>query len=959
MSTRSPSPSDDETLAGLLVDSPLVLEGLARREVISRLQAQLFGDCSEVTIGRYRVLNVLGQGGMGIVYSAQDPRLGRKVALKAMHTGRAQAGATRARLRREARAMARLSHPNVVPVYEVLDHDGEVVVAMEWVDGSDLAAWVRPRRSWGTVVRALVDAGRGLAAAHSVGVVHRDFKPQNVLIGADGRARVTDFGLARDGQAPVIATSEDTTGPDLAASDPLTRTGALLGTPAYIAPECYAGQPADERSDQFAFAVTSYELLCGERPFRGDSLGELARRIGSGQPQPLPASAAPRRVRRAILRGLQANPSRRHPSVAAMVDELEAALRSTGRRAAWGGGAAVLSLAVVGWGVRPAEPCASAGELLASVWTDERERELARAFEGSGITGGSETWLRVRPSLRAWVDEWSVERKAACHAREPRRIACLDSARRRFSGVVRALQPVTDETVRLAVEAIDGLHAPTDCRAEDSADGHGAPLPPVELQEALEGPSERLAEAEALNVLGRGREARVLADVVVAEADEIGWPVLQGRARLERAIALYIADDEVAANAEAARAFGLAIEAGDPKTAVLAALELADGYGGQVRDDARADMWLDEAERALRLGVRDDVVTACRIEVQRVANLRKRGDLDGATDALDGAKARCDRARITLWLQTRLLWESAAIAVRQARYDDAEVAARELVAFSETNFGRHGVHSAHALTMLANVLAERRELEQARRLYEESRVIRARVHGEPHTSVASIDHNLALLAARAGDFAEAERRYSAARDALAELGHDDSEDMLDALEGLVQVRYYRGDNEGAREIGLELLAKIEASRGTDDASLFGLLVTMVNIDNEERPVEAMAWAIRARDLAARTYGDRHPYYAVVLFLLAQLQIEVDGDHEAALESIDRSLAIREEIGVDPPPIGDIHLVRAKVLAGLGRTAEARDVARQAAEELRDAGPLQEESLREAEGLLETLGPERD
>src|SRR6185437_7046132 len=219
----------------------------ARGELTSALASALGEPPSRgARIGRYRVLSLIGRGGMGEVHAAYDPELDRRVALKLLRTARGSEGARR-RLLREARALGKLSHPNVVQVYDVGEHEGDVFLAMELVEGQAFDAWCRgdPAPGWRAVLAAYLDAAQGIAAAHAKGLVHRDVKPSNILRGADGRVRVVDFGLAAAGE--VVPSSEETPGstaipPSQAlAGETLTSTGAILGTPLYMAPEQYEG----------------------------------------------------------------------------------------------------------------------------------------------------------------------------------------------------------------------------------------------------------------------------------------------------------------------------------------------------------------------------------------------------------------------------------------------------------------------------------------------------------------------------------------------------------------------------------------------------------------------------------------------------------------------------------------------------------------------------------------------
>src|SRR5690606_13584986 len=253
------------------------------------------------TVDRFVVLSVIGEGGNGRVYAAYDPELDRQIALKLLERGRpASDDSEDARVRREAQALAKITHPNVVTVYDVGQHQGRLYLAMEFVSGRTLRAWVRSQRpSWREIVDAIVAAGHGLLAVHEAGLVHRDVKPDNIMIGDDGRVRVMDFGLAREGNEPVVTARRD--GDELRSATSLTRTGALAGTPAYMAPEQHLGQPFDARTDQFALCVSLWELLYGERPFAGANLAALALNVTTGNRRPAPSdSPVPGWLRRAL-----------------------------------------------------------------------------------------------------------------------------------------------------------------------------------------------------------------------------------------------------------------------------------------------------------------------------------------------------------------------------------------------------------------------------------------------------------------------------------------------------------------------------------------------------------------------------------------------------------------------------------------------------------------------------------
>lgn len=281
-------------------------------------------------VGRYVIAESLGMGGMGIVYAARDPELHREVAIKIMRPelARAHPDATR-RIIREARAMAKLSHPNVVSVYDVGNLGDQVFIAMERVTGTNLREWLRASaRSPAQILEVFIEAGRGLDAAHDAGIVHRDFKPDNVLVGADGRARVTDFGLAQE------------------AGEADAAERAIAGTPAYMAAEAHTAGNIDARSDQFSFAVALYEALYGSRPFAATTREALADAVVHGRIEPPPPrSSVPASLRRILVRALAPTPGDRF---ATMHELLKALGRDRGRRPRQIASVALVGLVVVG-----------------------------------------------------------------------------------------------------------------------------------------------------------------------------------------------------------------------------------------------------------------------------------------------------------------------------------------------------------------------------------------------------------------------------------------------------------------------------------------------------------------------------------------------------------------------------------------------------------------------------------
>jgi predicted Ser/Thr protein kinase len=462
-------------------DSPLGPRPGGMTELEERLLAasvhnRLFKQRAEsVTIGRYRVLGRLGQGAMGVVYSALDEQLDRRIAIKLLQTGRGR-GEARERLRREALALGRLSHPNVVAIHEIGEAEGQLFVAMELVEGVTLQAWLmeRPRRV-AEVLAAYVQAGRGLAAAHAVGLVHRDFKPENILIGSDGRVRVVDFGLAR--QAFDTTNSHTTAHHDGPLDGALTATGALLGTPAYMAPEQAGGDVAvDARSDQFSFCVALYEALYGERPFGGATFDAYLAEVAAGRVRrPTPGRRVPRTLRRALLRGLRHVPGERWPDMHTLLARLSTRSRARGPVAAL---VVVCVLGLAWWlvararvdeqatreAVAQARVDAFAGELTALLGAEEvagaerRIADLVASPEIRSTEAAAGLWLRwagllaaqERPSAPAWAHAYARTRDA-----EVRREALLGLARsfhgqHDSTGLAHALALISAEAPELA-----------------------------------------------------------------------------------------------------------------------------------------------------------------------------------------------------------------------------------------------------------------------------------------------------------------------------------------------------------------------------------------------------------------------------------------------------------------------------------------------------------------------------
>ena len=384
---------DDATQASNEGHPPL--GGEATREGVQPLLAPTPRLARGAAVGRYIVLELLGEGGMGSVYCAYDPQLSRRVALKLL---KPDVGSPEAKLRilREAQAMAQVNHPNVVAIYDVGTHDDEVFLAMELVEGLTLRLWLKAERPWREKLRTLVAAGRGLSAAHHRGLVHRDVKPDNVLVGADGRARVTDFGLARAesevelSQSIPSAVHELKSGKVSVSSD-ITANGAVVGTAGYMPLEQLLARTVDAKSDQFSFAVTTWFVLFGKRPFASTTLAEYLHDLEHRTPVAPEGTGVPAAITRALIKALSKDPGARFDSLDALLAVLErdpaqqlkrwwplAALAVAGVFAA---GGAALSRS------RAANACDGIAGRLTPLWSAEVRSRLEGRLTSLGASG--------------------------------------------------------------------------------------------------------------------------------------------------------------------------------------------------------------------------------------------------------------------------------------------------------------------------------------------------------------------------------------------------------------------------------------------------------------------------------------------------------------------------------------------------------------------------------------------
>ncbi|MFL5307164.1 MAG: serine/threonine-protein kinase [Polyangia bacterium] len=431
-----------------------------------------------VTVGRYQLRRLLGRGAMGEVYAGYDPELDRKVAIKILRRDVPNADAHRARFMREAQAVARLHHPNVVGIYDVGAAGDRIFLAMELIEGETLGAWLSRRpRAVPEILRMFTLAGRGLQAAHQAGIIHRDFKPQNVMVGRDGSPRVTDFGLA--------ATAEAGAADDAPLQPPLTAAGAILGTPHYMSPEQLRGQRADARADQFSFSVAVWEALHGALPFPAKTWDDLRSAVLDGKPRPGPlARRVPRHVQAALLRGLAVDRAGRFAAMTHLLEALSPRRPPAWRRVAAACGAALAVAATIAGALaarahaRRAAACDPAPK-LAAIWgpaADSRRAVARAAFTAAAadVPDAPARFARVSASLDGAAQRWGTLWRETCEAAADQppaddrvselALACLERWRRELGALSRVLAAADAKVARRAMAGVAALSPPDGCR---------------------------------------------------------------------------------------------------------------------------------------------------------------------------------------------------------------------------------------------------------------------------------------------------------------------------------------------------------------------------------------------------------------------------------------------------------------------------------------------------------------
>ncbi len=877
-------------------------------------------------LGRYQILGPLGEGGMGVVYRARDAELGRDVAVKLVTTSGAASDTLATRLMREAQALAQLSHPNVVAVYDVGRVDGGVFLAMELVQGETGDAWIKRKPGWREVLAVFRDAGRGLAAAHQVGLVHRDFKPANLILGADGRVRVLDFGLARTAQAggeggepdvELASLGDDastwsgqardvpsTTGPIDAAKlasmstpsgdkdppkdpmssserrlleTPLTQVGAIVGTPPYMAPEQHLGGASDARTDQFSFCVAFYQALYGERPFDGANYAELSTNIIKGKVKPPPASSAvPAWLRAVVLRGLSVVPDRRFASMDAILAAManDPALR----RRRWAGAAAVALLVgiagVASWrNLHAPSPCTGADREYGAAWNDAQKAAVRAAFDKTGAPFAADAYTAVAAALDGYGARWVAMNSEACEATRVRatqsselldlRMLCL---RRRLDDVRAEVEVFTgadNEVVTRAPEMARSLPSLGECADAEALRAPVRPPTDATMRKRVDAARKSLATIHALWQAGRYPAAQKLMTPLLDEAHAIGYRPLEGEVLLQEG-------------------------------------RIADSAG----DYPRSKSAYGDAAVAAEAG-RDDE-TAAQAECGLVWVVGERlGKYADAHELARVAQAKIDRLDRGELLQALLDGHVATLFEEEGKYKDADARASRVLATREKVLGPDDYSVGEALGDLADIKVQLGAYDDGIGLYRRALKIMENTVGGAHPKTGSLHVNLGAALRSAGHLDEAVVEYKRALEIIERsLGRDHP--MLATVDinfGAVLLEEgHEGDAEAQFKRALEIWTK---NLGPDHPSTGTAWFRLGNVALKEgRAAEAHADYQKTLDIWTAKLGAEHPSVAVALDGRGDA-LFAEGKLAAALSDYRRAGAMLEKaLGPNHPDLAD-------------------------------------------------------
>jgi tetratricopeptide (TPR) repeat protein len=855
------------------------------------------------SLSRYVILGRLGSGGMGIVYAAHDPELDRRIALKVLrHAGDSEVGAVRrTRLLREAQAMARINHPNVIAVHDVGAVGNRVFVAMELIEGVTLDVWLAQRdRTSAEVVAAFVQAGRGLAAAHAKGLVHRDFKPENALMGTDGGVRVLDFGLAQAEGSPSVdslppdgpVASSDALGSVPPAtssgrlSDPLTRVGALVGTPWYMSPEQLRGKRADARSDQWSLAAALHEGLFGEHPFACPEdldVQTLRLRMDAGARREVPPATLARvtpRVRAALSRALAIDPKERFPSVADFISALEPPPSRSRWLVASLLGAAVLAGAVGVYAVRArvASKCEATARDLDGVWDPARKGEVASAFTATGRPFAAAALDATIKALDSYATDWLAMERQVCEATFVRgvqstelhdlRMQCLSARRTELRAIGDVLARADADVVARAPAASRALSSLDTC-ANVAALRSPTTLPSDgPARAAVVAVRARVAKARALEAAGRYPDMLIESKGAVTDAQSLAF---------------------LPARAEAAAMLGRAqYFTADAKSAEPTLIDAL------VDAEASRDDW----EAAETWSMVLEVQTA-RYEFER------------ADESSRHAAASIARIGGDAELEAQLERVRAELDRHRSRYDDSATHARQALALHEKRYGDRDPRIARDLVQLSVTLNLQGKYQEAVANDERALSIVESSLGADHPEVASICNTLSQSYEYMG---APERALEYGRRSLGIRERAFGRDHAFVASSLLEIGNAQGDLgdfDGAIDSYRRALGIYQATTGPDSpdaaAATYDIAVTYTERHDF---ANGLAYAQKALAMREKTLGPDHTDVATALQTVAENMCEL-GRCADALPLMNRALAILAK------GFGRQHADYASVLIGLG------------------------------------------
>ncbi|MGE5186149.1 MAG: tetratricopeptide repeat protein [Acidobacteriota bacterium] len=827
-------------------------------------------------IGRFVVLEVLGTGGMGVVYAAYDPQLDRKVAIKVLRAQVAGSEEARVRLLREAQAMARIDHPNVLRVHEAGTLGEQIFIAMEFAGGGTLRQWLaeqpRDRRD---ILALFAHAGRGLAAAHAAGLVHRDFKPDNVLLVGDGRARVTDFGIVGVvGEMPAARPSGDLDKPlseNTPLSRDLTRTGAVMGTPAYMSPEQFQGGTVGPEADQFSFCVALYEALYHTRPFAGRTFHELCASVIGGKLTPIPREAdVPSRIRRALLRGLATDPKRRYPSMDRLLGDLLPGEGGKRRAIVAASAAGVLAIGAVGVFALRSDPnvCSGGDARLAAVWGPAQQQKVSAAFAAANRPDAKDVLARVVPIVDRWGQGWQQAYVGACEDTRVRKVQsehqldlrmdCLGRRLDETRATLEALAAGGGDAVDHAIEAVRGLPSVAACADSDALAKGIEPPATAEARVAVAAIRGKLDQARAQRKLARYADAMKLATGALEDARASRYDPVIAEALLELGtLKAKVAD--LSAPDTLGEAMVTATSAGHSDVAIRAAAARITALSRQPSRFPVAD---EIGRIAAALAAHASPSAETRVELEDAAGLllQKEGKRDDA-------KAHYEKA---LQIATTQLGPDApatlvtlqsmgSLAAERHKFDEARKLFEQVLAAQERIAGPTHPDYATALENLANVDSETGKVTETKQARERALAIRLAALGPDHPDVAKSYDHLGGFYEETGDHAQAKAYLEKALAVYQKAYGEETVEQTTTMQNLGLVLSGMGDHDAARAILERARALREKAYGDDDVRVAVVLSTLGIVAKEQRRFDdAIALFQRAQKLDEKAFGANDP-----------------------------------------------------------------------------------------------------